>query len=163
MATGLYGFGIRRWNANGSSHWCDQLQRGIPNTTTNHTSRSTVHNISSPRNRRSCDHSRLLWPPGPYTATRATHPGITITHNPILPPRYHELLDLSRTAVVNCFLHESTRLRFRRGHIENDLCPGVHVKLFAGEPGIRQPILVKHGPRGRLWTIQYLRYPKPID
>ena len=39
--------------------------------------------------------------------------------------------------------------------------PGIHVRLFAGEPEIRQPILVKHGPRGRLWTIQYLQYPKP--
>ena len=38
---------------------------------------------------------------------------------------------------------------------------GFTVKLFACEPDIRQPILVKHGPKGRLWTIQYLQYPNP--
>ncbi|HVA51503.1 MAG TPA: PVC-type heme-binding CxxCH protein [Pirellulales bacterium] len=38
---------------------------------------------------------------------------------------------------------------------------GLAVKLFAGEPEIRQPILVKCDDRGRLWVIQYLQYPNP--
>lgn len=38
---------------------------------------------------------------------------------------------------------------------------GFKVELFAAEPQIRQPILVKHDSRGRLWTIQYLQYPNP--
>src|SRR5436309_15868731 len=38
---------------------------------------------------------------------------------------------------------------------------GLAVKLFASEPEVRQPILVKCDPRGRLWTIQYLQYPNP--
>ena len=38
---------------------------------------------------------------------------------------------------------------------------GFKVKLFAAEPNVRQPILVKHDPKGRLWTIQYLQYPNP--
>ena len=38
---------------------------------------------------------------------------------------------------------------------------GFTVKLFAAEPNVRQPILVKHDPKGRLWTIQYLQYPNP--
>ncbi len=39
--------------------------------------------------------------------------------------------------------------------------PGLHIKLFASEPEVRQPILVKCDDRGRLWTIQYLQYPNP--
>ncbi len=35
------------------------------------------------------------------------------------------------------------------------------VKLYAAEPDVRQPILVKFDDRGRLWTIQYLQYPNP--
>ena len=38
---------------------------------------------------------------------------------------------------------------------------GLTVKLFASEPQVRQPILVKVDDRGRLWTIQYLQYPNP--
>lgn len=38
---------------------------------------------------------------------------------------------------------------------------GLSVKLFAAEPDIRQPILVKCDERGRLWVIQYLQYPNP--
>ncbi len=38
---------------------------------------------------------------------------------------------------------------------------GFKATLFAGEPNIRQPILVKFDDRGRLWTIQYLQYPNP--
>ncbi|MGH7134383.1 MAG: DUF7133 domain-containing protein, partial [Pirellulales bacterium] len=38
---------------------------------------------------------------------------------------------------------------------------GLAVKLFASEPEIRQPILVKCDDRGRLWVIQYLQYPNP--
>ncbi|MFN0169221.1 MAG: PVC-type heme-binding CxxCH protein [Bryobacteraceae bacterium] len=38
---------------------------------------------------------------------------------------------------------------------------GFKVKLVASEPEIRQPILVKFDPRGRLWVIQYLQYPNP--
>ena len=38
---------------------------------------------------------------------------------------------------------------------------GVHVKVFAAEPDIRQSIFVKCDDRGRLWTIQYLQYPNP--
>lgn len=38
---------------------------------------------------------------------------------------------------------------------------GLAVKLFASEPEVRQPILVKCDDRGRLWTIQYLQYPNP--
>jgi putative membrane-bound dehydrogenase-like protein len=41
------------------------------------------------------------------------------------------------------------------------LADGLVVKLFASEPEIRQPILVKMDDRGRLWTIQYLQYPNP--
>ena len=41
------------------------------------------------------------------------------------------------------------------------LAPGLRAKLFAGEPQIRQPILVKCDDRGRLWVIQYLQYPNP--
>jgi len=38
---------------------------------------------------------------------------------------------------------------------------GLTVRLFASEPQVRQPILVKCDDRGRLWTIQYLQYPNP--
>ena len=38
---------------------------------------------------------------------------------------------------------------------------GLAVNLYAAEPDVRQPILVKFDDRGRLWTIQYLQYPKP--
>jgi len=38
---------------------------------------------------------------------------------------------------------------------------GFELKLVAGEPDIRQPILVKFDDRGRLWVIQYLQYPNP--
>ena len=38
---------------------------------------------------------------------------------------------------------------------------GLAVTLFASEPEVRQPILVKVDNRGRLWTIQYLQYPNP--
>jgi putative membrane-bound dehydrogenase-like protein len=38
---------------------------------------------------------------------------------------------------------------------------GFKVQLVAGEPEIRQPILVKFDDRGRLWVIQYLQYPNP--
>jgi putative membrane-bound dehydrogenase-like protein len=38
---------------------------------------------------------------------------------------------------------------------------GLAVTLFASEPEVRQPILVKLDNRGRLWTIQYLQYPNP--
>lgn len=38
---------------------------------------------------------------------------------------------------------------------------GLKVSLFASEPEIRQPILVKCDDRGRVWTIQYLQYPNP--
>lgn len=38
---------------------------------------------------------------------------------------------------------------------------GLAVKLFAAEPDVRQPILVKCDDRGRVWTIQYLQYPNP--
>ena len=38
---------------------------------------------------------------------------------------------------------------------------GLQVRLFASEPKVRQPILVKVDDRGRLWTIQYLQYPNP--
>jgi putative membrane-bound dehydrogenase-like protein len=38
---------------------------------------------------------------------------------------------------------------------------GLRVRLFASEPEVRQPILVKCDDRGRLWTIQYLQYPNP--
>lgn len=38
---------------------------------------------------------------------------------------------------------------------------GLAVQLFAAEPDVRQPILVKVDNRGRLWTIQYLQYPNP--
>src|SRR5213595_3286484 len=42
-----------------------------------------------------------------------------------------------------------------------DVADGLKATLFAGEPDIRQPILVKFDDRGRLWTIQYLQYPNP--
>jgi hypothetical protein len=38
---------------------------------------------------------------------------------------------------------------------------GLAVNLYAAEPDIAQPILVKFDDRGRLWTIQYLQYPNP--
>ena len=38
---------------------------------------------------------------------------------------------------------------------------GLRIRLFASEPQVRQPILVKVDDRGRLWTIQYLQYPNP--
>src|SRR5437764_5888328 len=41
------------------------------------------------------------------------------------------------------------------------LAEGLRVTIFAAEPQIRQPILVKFDDRGRLWTIQYLQYPNP--
>ena len=41
------------------------------------------------------------------------------------------------------------------------LAEGLKVRLFASEPQVRQPILVKVDDRGRLWTIQYLQYPNP--
>lgn len=39
--------------------------------------------------------------------------------------------------------------------------PNLRATLFTSEPQVRQPILVKCDPRGRLWTIQYLQYPSP--
>jgi len=42
-----------------------------------------------------------------------------------------------------------------------EVAKGLKATLFAGEPEIRQPILVKFDDRGRLWTIQYLQYPNP--
>ena len=56
---------------------------------------------------------------------------------------------------------------FAQGHSLADapgkmtLAEGLEVKLFAGEPMVRQPILVKCDDRGRLWNIQYLQYPNP--
>jgi putative heme-binding domain-containing protein len=38
---------------------------------------------------------------------------------------------------------------------------GLAVTLYACEPEVRQPILVKFDDRGRLWTVQYLQYPNP--
>ena len=38
---------------------------------------------------------------------------------------------------------------------------GLAATLYAAEPDVRQPILVKFDDRGRLWTIQYLQYPNP--
>jgi putative membrane-bound dehydrogenase-like protein len=38
---------------------------------------------------------------------------------------------------------------------------GLAVNLYAAEPDVRQPILVKCDSRGRIWTIQYLQYPNP--
>src|SRR2546425_1203324 len=38
---------------------------------------------------------------------------------------------------------------------------GFEVKLFAGEPEIRQPVAMYFDDRGRLWVIQYLQYPSP--
>jgi len=38
---------------------------------------------------------------------------------------------------------------------------GLLVNLYASEPGIRQPIVLKFDDRGRLWTVQYLQYPNP--
>ena len=42
-----------------------------------------------------------------------------------------------------------------------DVADGLQVKLFASEPEIRQPSLVKVDERGRLWVIQYIQYPNP--
>src|SRR6516164_6075830 len=42
-----------------------------------------------------------------------------------------------------------------------EVADGLRATLFASEPEIRQPILVKFDDRGRLWTIQYLQYPNP--
>ena len=42
-----------------------------------------------------------------------------------------------------------------------DVAAGLRVKLFAAEPEVRQPSLVKCDERGRLWVIQYLQYPIP--
>ena len=42
-----------------------------------------------------------------------------------------------------------------------DVAEGLQVKLFASEPEVRQPSLVKCDERGRLWVIQYLQYPNP--
>lgn len=41
------------------------------------------------------------------------------------------------------------------------LAPGFRATVYASEPEVRQPILVKFDDRGRLWTIQYLQYPNP--
>jgi putative membrane-bound dehydrogenase-like protein len=38
---------------------------------------------------------------------------------------------------------------------------GLAVNLYAAEPDVRQPILVKCDGRGQIWTIQYLQYPNP--
>src|SRR5690242_17323511 len=38
---------------------------------------------------------------------------------------------------------------------------GLAVQLYAAEPEVRQPIVVKFDDRGRLWTVQYLQYPNP--
>lgn len=38
---------------------------------------------------------------------------------------------------------------------------GLSVNLYAAEPDVRQPIVVKFDDRGRLWTVQYLQYPNP--
>ena len=42
-----------------------------------------------------------------------------------------------------------------------EVADGLQVTLFASEPEVRQPSLVKCDERGRLWTIQYLQYPNP--
>ena len=44
-----------------------------------------------------------------------------------------------------------------------EVADGLRVKLFAAEPDVRQPSLVKVDERGRLWTIQYLQYPNPAE
>ena len=44
-----------------------------------------------------------------------------------------------------------------------EVADGLRVKLFAAEPEVRQPSLVKVDERGRLWTIQYLQYPNPAE
>jgi putative membrane-bound dehydrogenase-like protein len=41
------------------------------------------------------------------------------------------------------------------------LADGFHATVYAGEPQVRQAILVKFDDRGRLWTVQYLQYPNP--
>lgn len=38
---------------------------------------------------------------------------------------------------------------------------GLRVRLFAGEPMIRQPSAIEFDDQGRLWVIQYLQYPNP--
>src|SRR5271167_187589 len=38
---------------------------------------------------------------------------------------------------------------------------GLHVKLAACEPEIRQPVTISFDDRGRMWVIQYLQYPTP--
>ncbi|WP_165066415.1 PVC-type heme-binding CxxCH protein [Paludisphaera rhizosphaerae] len=38
---------------------------------------------------------------------------------------------------------------------------GLAVNLYASEPNVRQPILLKSDDRGRIWTVQYLQYPNP--
>ena len=42
-----------------------------------------------------------------------------------------------------------------------EVASGFEAGVYAGEPDVRQPILVKFDDRGRLWTIQYLQYPNP--
>ncbi len=61
----------------------------------------------------------------------------------------------------------STAVLFSQGYsperaVEKmEVADGLRVKLFAAEPEVRQPSLVKVDERGRLWTIQYLQYPNP--
>ncbi len=61
----------------------------------------------------------------------------------------------------------STALLYGQGYSKAEaprhfqVADGFRATVYAGEPEIRQPILVKFDDRGRLWTIQYLQYPNP--
>ena len=76
-----------------------------------------------------------------------------------------ELPLLSRFAIF----FSSTALLFSQGYSPEmaarkmEVADGLRVKLFAAEPEVRQPSLVKVDERGRLWTIQYLQYPNPAE
>ncbi len=76
----------------------------------------------------------------------------------------YTILVLLAAAVLNCLKSPAARAQgypAASAAEKMTLADGLTVTLFAVEPEVRQPILVKCDDRGRVWTIQYLQYPNP--
>ncbi len=78
-----------------------------------------------------------------------------------IPPRFLPILAASLLVQLSAgtVMAQGHPLESAAGKMT--LAKGLEARLFAGEPMVRQPILVKCDDRGRLWTIQYLQYPNP--
>jgi putative membrane-bound dehydrogenase-like protein len=71
----------------------------------------------------------------------------------------HSLTILLTTSVAGLLYAQGYPVGEADRHFQ--VASGFQATVYAGEPDIRQPILVKFDDRGRLWTIQYLQYPNP--